>query len=305
MYEQETVEEVVDSATTEPVEEVADSTTAFDFSDTDILGIETSEQDEVEEPQEELETDELLTGEVQEESNVQKRINEITRQKKEAQARLAHAENLNKYLMAQQEKYKIAEQRPAMPELKEPVYKDYLEKNDHDDALAMQEFITAKTDYEVRKRMQSIESEKLQNQRAAQIQKAEVDFTNNSWSEENTKKYPDFHTVVFNPLVQFTGPVKELIYSSPKGHDIAYTLAHNIELRDQINKMSPAAAGKAIGILEARWMTPLERKTKSKAPQPISPVGSKANAKSVKYEDLPTDEFIKAEQKKMAASGGW
>lgn len=303
MDEFSTVEESVESTTTDHVEEVAESTTAevedvvestttdgLDFSENDILDDETEES-------------ELLTEEVEEEpSNVQKRINQLTRDKKLSEAKLAQSESMNKYLLSQSEKLKAPVQVPV-EQKKPPVYNDFLEKHNHDSEAANEEYITAKIDYEVNGRLQAIESEKSQKDYLAKTMQAQADFETKSYTPEIMDKFPDFHGTVFNPLVQFTGQVRNLIQSSPQGHAIAYKLAKDQDLRDTINSVSPSVAGKHIGILEQQFSTPINKKLKSKSLKPIASIGNKARARKVKEEDLPIDEFLKNEHEKIRADG--
>jgi len=71
------------------------------------------------------------------------------------------------------------------------------------------------------------------------------------------------------------GHVQELVVESEKGELLAYYLAKNPEKLDELNRMSPLKAAKAVGALESRLTLAKPKKTPS-APAPAKPVAGSA-----------------------------
>lgn len=119
--------------------------------------------------------------------------------------------------------------------------------------------------------------EEIQQYRAQAAAEAEV-----SWNEqvaEARTKYPDFEALVLdrrNPdPPHITAEMAEVLKVSEHGADVAYHLAKNPDLSDQIAAMPPLAAARALGLLEAELSAP-KPKPVSAAPDPIAPVKGKA-----------------------------
>lgn len=111
--------------------------------------------------------------------------------------------------------------------------------------------------------------------------------------------------------VVVSGVVQELIVSSENGPELAFELAKNRQEFERINALGPIAAAREIGRLEARIAkasasseeTKPEPKKLTKAPAPITPVGSKGgkSEKSLSDPDLSQREYeaIRAKQIKQ------
>lgn len=100
--------------------------------------------------------------------------------------------------------------------------------------------------------------------------------------------------IVASPAVQ------SLILESENGPELAYELAKNRKEFERINSLSPLAAAREMGKIEARLAkaaTAEEKKPEpkkiTKAPQPIAPVGSKGGkaSKSIWDADLTQREY--------------
>ena len=83
------------------------------------------------------------------------------------------------------------------------------------------------------------------------------------------EKYPDFHDVVNQPI--FAPQVVRAIFSSEFAPEIGYYLAKNPTVNERINSLDPLSLGREIGKLEIKFG---EAKTKfiSNAPPPIVPL---------------------------------
>lgn len=112
----------------------------------------------------------------------------------------------------------------------------------------------------------------------------------NTWSqkiEAAKSEMPDFDEMVQSADVAVPDYVRDAIIDSDVGPKVLYHLAENPDYARQISEMNPAKALRELGKLEARFEVkgePAQSKTvvsKSKAPNPISPIRSTAGATDV------------------------
>ncbi len=119
---------------------------------------------------------------------------------------------------------------------------------------------------------------KLQREREQMAQQANVN-TFISKTAEAKKELPDFDMVMAGASdVKYVPEVQEAIVTSPYAGFIAYELAKDTELAEQIAAMTPAQASRTIGKIEARIESRKQPARApaavSKAPQPLKPVGA-------------------------------
>jgi hypothetical protein len=98
------------------------------------------------------------------------------------------------------------------------------------------------------------------------------------------KRLPDFDKVMKSDAAQVdvSGPAVNAIKESPLSADILYTLAKDADMAEDFAIMTPTQQVKFIGKLEAKLeATPI--KTRSSAPDPITPINGKSSVSS------PTD----------------
>ena len=89
-------------------------------------------------------------------------------------------------------------------------------------------------------------------------------------------KYSDYNAVV-TPLAPIIGSIpllKQFIAERESGVEVAYNLAKNPALLDQLSRMTPFQAGEFLFSLETRLKTPANPQI-TEAPEPIKPVGSR------------------------------
>lgn len=105
-------------------------------------------------------------------------------------------------------------------------------------------------------------------------------------AEKAEERYPDFQTVVGNPALTINEGMAEFISDSDAGPDVAYYLGKNPMKALQIAQMSPFKAARALMEIEKDISSKPQAKP-SKAPEPITPVGSRGKSSS---SPLPSDE---------------
>lgn len=101
----------------------------------------------------------------------------------------------------------------------------------------------------------------------------EKQTTLRTMTETAEKKYPDFFDKVFNQspdVMPITPIIGEAILESDIGQDVAYYLATHTSEAQRLAKLSPTAALREFGKIEASLIT-----QQSSAPKPITPVSGK------------------------------
>ena len=238
-------------------------------SDSDTVAVDEAEpvdEREQSEPKE-AEKEANQEGERKQNPKLEKRFSEITKQREEArkeaqterQARLDLEQRLaalEQQRQPQQQSYVDQEPQPSQ-------FNDAFEY-----AKALAEFSTEKALAE-RDRQVAMAREQEAQQRIIQ-----------SWAQKvqaAKAEMPDFDDLVASSDVVVNNAVRDAILESDVGPKILYHLAENNDLAKKIASLSPNAALREIGKLEARFEVNPETKqttpvVRSKAPAPIQPI---------------------------------
>ena len=206
-------------------------------------------------------------GERKQNPKLEKRFSEITKQREEArqeaqrerQARLDLEQRLaalEQQRQPQQQSYVDSEPQPSQ-------FNDAFEY-----AKALAEFSTEKAlaerDRQVAQQREQEAQQKIIQSWAQKVQEAKAEL-------------PDFDDLVASSDVVVNNAVRDAILESDVGPKILYHLAENNDLAKKIASLSPNAALREIGKLEARFEVNPETKqtapvVRSKAPAPIQPI---------------------------------
>lgn len=118
-------------------------------------------------------------------------------------------------------------------------------------------------------------------------------------AEKASERYADFQSVVSNPALAINDGMAEFIADSELGADVAYFLGKNPIKAAQIAQMSPIKAARELTRIEAE-IASKPKATPSKAPEPISPVGSrgKATTSSLPSDDDDIDTWMRKERER-------
>lgn len=214
--------------------------------------------------------------EVKSDDKYLKRINKLTWQRSEARR---EAEALRRRL----EELEAKSSQPAKTEEAEPKESDY---------QSYAEYLRAVARYETNQRLMA--------ERKASEEKA-LKQTRDQYESQIAQEFQDRisefreQTEDFDDIVQGSGifdlpdspTVKAMslaIAESDIGPQILYHLAQNIKEANRLTRLSPYAAAREIGKLEATLSNPKPKKP-SKAPDPITPIGGKSGVDS----NLPKD----------------
>jgi len=195
---------------------------------------------------------------------VQKRIDDLTRKRHEAERRAAYAEG---QLAAQKETPAVTPETPAL--VGEPRQDDYEDYDAYRDA---------RNDWAVTQQIERFKAEQAAETQKKSDADAKQDF--NQRLQEGNARYNDFEAVAMNPAIPITASMVGVLRESEIPADMAYYLGGHMEEAIKISHMTPVQAATALGKLEQRLSVELKKnppkptKVVSSAPAPIKPTGS-------------------------------
>jgi len=190
---------------------------------------------------------------------VQKRLDELTREKYEARR---DAEYWREMALRQPQPA-----QPAAPAVEAPPKQE--DFPDYDD------YLRASARHEVKQELarERQEAEKVQREESQRRAAMDQQTKTTEMIGKGKAAYDDFDIVAFDPKVRITEAVLAAAAESEEGHAIIYHLAKNPAEAARIAALSPVAQVREVGKLEARLTAP-PVKQPSSAPAPIKPVGS-------------------------------
>lgn len=220
-------------------------------------------------------------------NKVQKRIDQLTREKyEERRAKEALEQRLKE----------LEQSKPKPEPIKPPKYEDF----DSDEA-----YNAANADY-----LATLAAEKLDSREAAKRQELEQSERLKEQAERTTKyveklqaeaaQYEGIMDKLNDPLFasitqQMDSELIGLIQTSEKATALTYHLATNIEDADRLSRISPVQAARELALIEARLETPKPNKI-SNAPDPIKPIGSNESA-TINPDKMTTEAWMEWRQK--------
>jgi hypothetical protein len=224
------------------------------------------------------------TEEKKQNPKLEKRFSELTRQRKEAEAKV---KELEERLAARES---IQEPQTAPEGNRKPTPDDFKDAFEYAEALA-----DWSAEQALARREQEVRQKEVEAKRATVIQ---------TWQEklDATKaEIPDYEVMVASSSVSVNDTVRDAIVESDVGPRILYELASNDELAEKLGSMTTASALKLIGKLEAQFEkteepAKAEKKTvaaKSNAPEPIRPLRSTGGVAEVSLDgnDIPYQQW--------------
>lgn len=206
------------------------------------------------------------------ESAVQKRINEITRARREAETEAA---TLRK-LLIEQRQAQDQQSKPVEPQAPQAPVPP--KQEDFQDFAAYQE---AMLDHRVEVKLFQRDQQSRQQAEAQQRQTSQAQAAQESQQraakmiEAGRGKFDDFDVVALDPNVPLTAAMAEAIsLEDSVGPDVAYYLGKRPEEAKRIASLPPAKQLMEIGRLAER-ITAAGKKNITKAPPPIKPTGGR------------------------------
>jgi len=212
------------------------------------------------------------TDEKKQNPKLEKRFSELTRQRKEAEAKVKELEDR----LAARESFKEPQKEPESN--RKPSPDDFKDAFEYAESLAQWSAEQA-----LAKREQEIKQKEVEAKRETVIK---------TWQqklETTIAELPDYEDMVASSTVTVNDTVRDAILESDVGPRILYELASDDEMAEKLSTMTTASALKLIGKLEARFEkteepVKAEKKTvaaKSKAPEPIRPLRSSSGVADV------------------------
>lgn len=228
---------------------------------------------------------------------VHNRIGELTKEKHDAKREAEAAQREAEYW--RQQALKAAEQNPEPTQADAPTGEPTREQFDYDDAQYMKAWYKWQRDQE--------RAEETRTKQAEEAQKRHKTFQERE--QAFAAAHPDYEEVAKAEHVPITKDMAEAIIESDDAPAIAYYLGQNLEEASAIAAMTPIAAARAIGRIEAKLSaktaapaptTPT--KTVTRAPEPVTTLsGSPAVTKS--YDEMSMEEYDATRKKERAAKG--
>lgn len=133
--------------------------------------------------------------------------------------------------------------------------------------------------------------------RASQAEKSQEAFLERA--EKVQERYPDFQQVIGNPTLPINQAMAEFIEDSEHGPDVAYFLGKNPGKAYEISQLTPVKAARELVRIEAE-LAAKPKASPSKAPEPITPVGTRGKASSspLPSDDDDIDTWMRKEQER-------
>ena len=173
---------------------------------------------------------------------VQKRIDELTRQREDERRRAEAAEARELRILSALEKT-TGTQKETKPETEEkepvrPKKTDFPDPDQYD--IAVDDYVTQRAAWIAKREVRShIEAqERKAAETTAQAQQRAVQEKFKQRVEETSKKYSDYHEVAESPDVQVSFPMAYAILQSEQGPEIQYYLGKNPEEAKRIASMT-------------------------------------------------------------------
>ena len=234
--------------------------------DTEAVDTEPVAEEEQSEPKE-AEKEANQEGERKQNPKLEKRFSEITKQREEARK---EAQN------ERQARVELEQRLAALEQQRQPQQQSYVDQEPQPSQFA--------DAFEYAKALAEFSTEKALAERDRQVAQAKEQEAQQkiiqSWAQkvqEAKAELPDFDDLVASSDVVVNNAVRDAILESDVGPRILYHLAENNDLAKKIASLSPNAALREIGKLEARFEAKPETKqtaplVRSKAPAPIQPI---------------------------------
>ena len=223
-------------------------------------------EDEQSEPKE-AEKEANQEGERKQNPKLEKRFSEITKQREEARQEAQRE---------RQARVDLEQRLAALEQQRQPQQQSYIDQEPQPSQFA--------DAFEYAKALAEFSTEKALAERDRQVAQAREQEAQQkiiqSWAQkvqDAKAELPDFDDLVASSDVVVNNAVRDAILESDVGPRILYHLAENNDLAKKIASLSPNAALREIGRLEAKFEVKPEAKqtapvVRSKAPAPIQPI---------------------------------
>lgn len=265
------IEDPTDEATEQDTgDETVDDDLAEGAEDDGETADDDAEADEEESPT--SDDSDAESGDAGKPKGVKSRIDKLVREREDARREAEHYRRL-------------AEEKATPPKKEEPPKQDDFE--------SYEDYISALTAYNTR-----LETRKILDEERARTQAAERDRQVAERFESARKRFADFDEVVNNGRA--AEHVIDIIGESELVAELAYHLGKNPETARKLSAMTPTAAAREIGKIEARIhdrlkleRPPGKNGNATPAIKPTKTLGGGSGSPTKDPEKMPMDEYIK------------
>lgn len=204
---------------------------------------------------------------------VQKRLDELTSLRRDAERDRDYWRELAIKQSAQKEPEPRAEAPQGKPVL--DAYPSY------------EEYIEAVADWKVEQRLSAEREQQTRVQQETAQQQTIREFQ--SRADRVRESHPDFDDVVGNRSLAISEAMVEAAYGSEKGPELLYHLGQNPKEAERIYNLPPYQAAMEMGRLEAALSRP-SRKNPS-APDPIRPIAGGGGSQTVDPDSMTAEQW--------------
>ena len=262
-----------DATVTEEVEAV--EAVEADATDTEIEETDNGEVEATAEAEPEESSTSKEEGATKEVDAVQKRIDEITKSRREAERDAEYWKQ-------------IAQQNQVAPEPVEPgkTLADF-EYDEGKYAEYLTEFAKAEARAEV--------DRQLANEKAATVH---AEYSQKE--AEFAQGVDDYHTAVTNPTLRFSPEMAAATQTGENGPALRYYLAKNPEISASLASMAPLDMARELGRIEATKLVKETAPKVSNAPKPVPKIAATSNKVTTDPMKMTDAQFAKWRQKQIA-----
>jgi hypothetical protein len=224
---------------------------------------ETEKKEEIKEPSKETlpkKEEERVELKPKEKDPVQRRIDEITKKRREAER-----ESAFKSTKITELEEELKKAKSAIPQGEKPKLENFETEAD---------YLEAFTDWKVEQKFR-VETEKVSKEKASVEEKTAIDETYQELDEKMEKgrnKYTDFNELVLDENLKISDAMVEAILFSDTAEDVLYYLGKHPEEAEKISKLPSLKIAHEFGKIEAKLNAPPPKKRTTQAPEPITPV---------------------------------
>lgn len=226
----------------------------------------TEKKEEIKEPPKKESPEETLPEKKVEEKPprekdaVQKRIDEITKKRREAERERDFERT--KRLELEEELKTV---KKTVPQADKPKLENFETEADYLEAL---------TDWKVEQKFK-VETDKASRETATVEEKTAIDETYQELDDKMEKgrnKYADFNELVLDENLKISEAMVEAILLSDTAEDVLYYLGKHPEEAAHIAELPPLKVAHEFGKIEAKLSAPPPKKRTTHTPEPITPV---------------------------------
>jgi hypothetical protein len=228
----------------------------------------------------------------------QKRIDRLTREKRELESRVAELEGrgTDTPAPAAAAATETGTEAPATKATDKPTPEEY---------DSYEEFTEALTEWKLEQREQT--RARTEQARAAEQQQKAVVASWNERAEAAREAFPDYDEVLEEANdVPIPPAMQQALLESEHGPELAYKLAQDRAELERIVKLSPVSAARELGRLEATLATgkpaaPKPKPQVTRAPKPVTPIrGGKSGSTPSVYDADLADDYNAWERERQA-----